>query len=410
MLKALKILLWLFVLAGLMAASFLGGAVFGRLDPANLPTELWGPAHAINRLLPPPPVAPAVEVRPGPGGRAPGSAARFLPRGAIVPGGASGTVADVLLILHDSGAVDAPGRSVRIGGRVLGPVTAQSVVVEANGSVVGKVTASDSVVVEGSVAGDVDGATVILRPSAEIVGNVLATASLTVESGAVVSGRLTPPEGQTVRVAPPSSGWFGDGVRPRGPVLRPPSVRPVELRGEPPVIIRTTTGGWPWVAGFFGLIALGTMAFAFFGDDASQVADTATQRPARYLTRGLLAVLIAPPVLAVTAATVVGIPLAIAGAAILAAAVAVGISAIGLFVGRKVSVHLPDGWNVTPLMQVVLGALLLVFALAIPILGALLVGLGLLVGFGGVADLWYPRLREAWRRWRQRPRSGGDGP
>lgn len=372
--KALRILFWTFVIIALMGASFVGGVLFVRFGPSRsfglAPMEV--PAHPI------PPTLPAVPVPPRSGGPV------FV--------GSD----EVLRVWGESAAIDAPDRSAQIDGRVLGPVTARSVWVKEHAAVFGKVRAIDSVVLEGEVAGDVEGATVILRPSAQVAGSVRATSHLAVESGATVTGSLTPPEGQSVRIVSPSGGPGPFRARPYGPGSGPPQ--------PPQVVVRTTTGGWPWLAGFFGFIALGTMAFAFFSADAAHVAETALQRPARYLTRGLLALLIAPPLAGLLALTVIGIPLAVAVAAVLTAALSVGIAAAGLAVGKRVGQHLPQEWGITPLMQVVLGTLLLVVTVAIPVAGALLVGLTLLVGFGGVADLWYPRLREAWRRWRQRPR------
>ena len=80
-----------------------------------------------------------------------------------------------------TGDITVPGL-MELSGQVDGKITAGSIVIEANGSVIGELHA-DSVAVKGRLKGNIHGRDVKLHSSAKVSGEILYQ-TLTIESGA----------------------------------------------------------------------------------------------------------------------------------------------------------------------------------------------------------------------------------
>lgn len=149
-----------------------------------------------------------------------------------------------------------------------------------------------------------------------------------------------------------------------------------------------------WVGRSFIWALLALVAMLFVPRQTEQVAGGMKSAPVQSGLMGLLTVLTAPPVLALVAITICGIPFAFVGALVLVVAWALGIVALGLETGRRLAAMLQQDW--APTVDAAVGTFLLTLlingvAALVPCIGWLvpftvgLIGLGavVLTRFGG---------------------------
>ncbi|WP_235918872.1 polymer-forming cytoskeletal protein [Heliomicrobium undosum] len=285
---------------------------------------------------------------------------------------------------------------------VAGNVKAQHVT-NAPGTIIsGSVITDGQAELAGVVNGDVTARNVILKATAQIKGNIRSGAdTIVMEPGAQVFGRITGPEGQGVRIVAgavtPEDAAALD--RSYGPPLTPRS------DNSPQVVVREQ-GGFAygiffWIPVLIGLLALSFIAYSFLREDAEEAADAILLQPLRNIWIGFLTILALGPLVALSAVTIIGIPVAVGLAVTALAAAIVGWTAGSLVVGRRVAMNL-GRWQVPGVIgEVLIGAFLLAHLGWVPLIGWLILLAITLMGFGAVVRSWYPRFRDQWRRWRK---------
>jgi hypothetical protein len=218
-----------------------------------------------------------------------------------------------------------------------------------------------SVVVDGEIGGDVSvaGGSVNLSETGVVNGNVR-----------IAGGSIQRSDGSTVR------GTVSQENNPRLPVL--PRV--------PLPALRPFIGGFDFVHGVFSAIALaalGAVLVVLFPAPVRRVSETAQHAFVPSIGTGCLTLLIAPFILVALAITIIGIPLVILLAILGAAAWYFGWITIGCLAGERILLAL-NARNVTPVLAVVVGVLLVALMGEAPVIGGIVSALVGLLGLGAV--------------------------
>ena len=291
-----------------------------------------------------------------------------------VAGNLNGFAGDIVITETGvvTGDVSVATGSLRIEGTVGGSVSAGAGVVTLaqSGVVDGDLSAgAGTVTIDGAIDGDatVGAETITLGPASQISGQLRYDGTLTQQSGAIVQGSVI--EDQSI-------GGFG----------------PVGVSAH----------SWPsvgWLDSLYGLFAnllLGAILLFVLPGFSNRVAGEVADSTGRSALIGLLVLIGVPFVLAVTALTIVGIPLAILGLFGYAFLVWVGVVYGEFAIGRWVL----GRWQDEPNRWYALGVGLVLFTVIglVPILGGLAVFGALLVGLGALVTT----LRGSYRRRRGR--------
>jgi uncharacterized RDD family membrane protein YckC len=232
-----------------------------------------------------------------------------------------------------------------------------------------------------------------LGPKAVIEGSLAVIGgAATVESGArvgrdlvVIGGTLEAPssfsaDGQHVVVGTP---WFGRALNDFMPWL----TRGL-LYGR--VIVPDLWWIWPIVVVFFLLYLV---LNALFDGSVGAAADTIGERPLSAFLSGLLVLILAVPVFAILAATVIGlvvVPFLLCG---LVVAGLLGKTAVARSLGRAlIRPSLPEG-RLTALVAFTIGFALLVLAYMVPLLGFITWALATVLGLGAATGTLRAHLR-----------------
>ncbi len=269
--------------------------------------------------------------------------------------------------------VRAVGGTVRVGARIGDEATLAGGTVELlrEASVAGRASlAGGTVEVAGSVGKDLRAAGGNVIVSGEVAGDAeLAGGRITIRPSARIHGDLSYASAQEARIEP--------GARIDGKITH----RVLEHRGR----------GWKvlwkvlWLAGLFAAALVLLLVFPRFSVAAAREAEA---EPARCLGLGLLVLLGVPVAIVLLFATVVGIPLALAGTALypvlllggyLTAAIALGDAGLR----RLANVAEPSRAQRVLAVAVALVALRIVRL--VPIAGALVLFAALLFGLGALA-------------------------
>jgi cytoskeletal protein CcmA (bactofilin family) len=306
------------------------------------------------------------------------------------------------------GSIDATAASVVIAGTVEGDVSASagSVIVTESGRVTGSLdAAAGSVVIEGTVDGDasVGAAAFELREGSQVGGALEAGAAdirldgavdgdvtlsadtLVVGSTATVGGSLTY-AGEDVTVA--------DDASISGSVSQQDSV---ELSG--PDTFGAGGGSSPlsdipgWVGPLYGSLAellLGAVLLAAAPTFSRRLVTTGTSRALRSAGTGLLSIVGVPILLLLTAITIVGIPLSLAGLVTFLLLLWVTSVYGALIVGTN-ALSLADYENRWAALLV--GVVVVGLLEAIPVVGGLVQFVVLILGFGAFALAAYDYRR-----------------
>jgi hypothetical protein len=278
---------------------------------------------------------------------------------------------------------------LRIPGEVLGSVTSRGKIVHIGGTVQGDVTLSRGIVELGpdAVVGGrvyVEQGMVKLSEGAQ-VGSVKVVEELTEAE----IDRLFRSDGYIFRGFDGFEQIFGNVFRDIGRALG-------EIRFIPQVLVRDTWRILPWTPwlGWPGhvawsllkmivLFALAALTFALFPKHVQAAGEALLARPGPVLGWGLLAAVLAVPLMILLAVTIIGIPLIFVEILLLALAGILGYTAISRLVGEKI-VGAASTREVNPLGAIALGVLILGVVSMVPLLGGL-VGLLLLVLAVGAA-------------------------
>lgn len=287
-----------------------------------------------------------------------------------VDGDLNGVAGDV--VIGESGVIKgdvsiATG-SLRIAGTVEGSVSAgaSSVSLPRTGAVADDVSVgAATVAIDGTIGADaaIGADTITLGPASRIGGGLRYDGALTQQSGAVVQGSV---------VEDSSIGGFG----------------PVDVSGD-------SLPSIGWLDSLYGLFAnllLGAILLFVLPGFSSRVATQVADSTGRSALVGLLVLVAVPFVLALTAVTIIGIPLAILGLFGYLFLIWVGVVYGEFAVGR----WLLGQWQDEPNRWLALGLGLVLFTVigAVPIVGGLSMFGVLLIGLGALATA----LRGTYRR------------
>lgn len=265
--------------------------------------------------------------------------------------------------------------------------------VEAGGLVTGNIQTGDGVAeIDGEVRGNVEGKQVVLRSKAVIHGDVITSGlSVMMESGAQVEGNITNTENKPIKILKGSDGQERIQTHNSSPASGSEKTNVVVTRDNGPLGLAAL-----WLPMLLGLLALLLMVYSFLNKDVQVVLDHVTNRPWKSLWTGILSLAVVIPVGFLLGLTIIGIPLAIALAAVAITAFILGLATIGSFIGEKVCgiFHLQFQ---TKIIETLIGMFLLVHLLWVPVLGWFALFVLSLMGFGGVAPIWWPRFKDWWK-------------
>lgn len=218
----------------------------------------------------------------------------------------------------------------------------------------------------------IEGSLVVIGGSATIEEGASVRSDLVVIGGTLTSAPGFSPYGEHVVIG---SQWFGDALR---DLL--PWVTQGLLLGRPIV----PGLDWVWlVVGIFFLIYL-TINLVF--DRAvSAAADAIAERPLSTFVTGLLVLLLTVPVLAIIAASVIGLVIVPFLLCAVVIAALVGKTAVARAIGRGVTrPTLPEG-RLAALVAFLIGFAFLTLAYMVPVLGVLVWALTSVVGLGAAS-------------------------
>jgi cytoskeletal protein CcmA (bactofilin family) len=287
-----------------------------------------------------------------------------------VDGDLNGVAGDV--VIGESGIikgdVSVATGSLRIAGTVEGSVSAgaSAVSLPRTGAVAGDFSVgAATVTIDGTIGADaaIGADSIMLGPASRIGGELRYDGSLTQQSGAVVQGSV---------VEDSSIGGFG----------------PVGVSGD-------SLPSIGWLDSLYGLFAnllLGAILLIVLPGFSVRVATQVADSTGRSALVGLLVLVAVPFVLALTAVTIIGIPLAILGLFGYLFLIWVGVVYGEFAVGR----WLLGQWQDEPNRWLALGLGLVLFTVigAVPIVGGLSMFGVLLIGLGALATA----LRGTYRR------------
>ncbi len=296
----------------------------------------------------------------------------------LAPGSASGARAAELLLRVGDLAVPA-------GTAVHGDAVAVGGTLDVEGAVDGNAVAlGGSIRVAGRVAGSVHavGGSVLLRPTAVVGGTATAwPGPVRIEPGASVGGAHPAPAPAPPQAPAPPIPLPGPRVPFPAPGSQPFPGPPFQWWWGPGTLaVIATLHLLYWLAvlvALLGFVGLTWLTAVLFPGVLADLAALLERAPGPALGVGLLGWVLLWPAIVVLAVTVVGLLLAVLIPAIVLVMLQFGIAAVALLVGRRVR---PSRMG----REVVVGAVVLAIAFAIPHLGALLVFAAATWGWGAV--------------------------
>lgn len=273
-----------------------------------------------------------------------------------------------------AGSVRAAGAEVTLAGPVGHNVTLAggSVRIAPTGRVEGNAyLAGGEVVIDGEVLGSVRASAGTVRILGTVTGPVeLSADRVVVGPGAHLAARLTHSSPKPADVAP--------GARIDGTIAHQPV---------------STVGSWVGrILKIVTFLVTGAFFVALFPRTLQDLRDTLRERPWPTMGLGLAALVVVPIVLVLLAVTLLGLPLALIGAALFAGALYVARTGAAVWLGDRVLGGDPGrGARVTAFL---LGGVLLLLAGLLPWVGWAITLLATLAGLGAAAKL----LLLQWRR------------
>jgi cytoskeletal protein CcmA (bactofilin family) len=328
----------------------------------------------------------------------------------------------------------ATGQTVTIAGRATGDVFATGQTVVVTGTIDGdQIAAAQQIVVDGTVNGDVRAAGAVVTVNGQVGRSVTALAQqVNVSSTGRVDGSLTAAGetisafgpvargitagGGTVQLSGPVGGdvtaWaerlsFGPNTRiagdldyysetqvspPAGAVAGQVQYRPIEReeRRAPVLNGLFDFGGLVWL---IGSAILGGLVIVLAPRASARAVQLGRQQPLLTFGLGLLALCAVPIAAILIGITLVGIPVAIAVAAMYWLGLLLAWPALGLVVGTELARRVRRNEPMPVLGALVVGLIVLHLVTHLPVLGGLVVFLGLTFGLGLIV--------QSFRRWRR---------
>jgi cytoskeletal protein CcmA (bactofilin family) len=328
----------------------------------------------------------------------------------------------------------ATGQTVTIAGRATGDVFAAGQTVVVTGTVDGDlIAAAQQVVVDGTVNGDVRAAGAVVTVNGRVGHSVSGLAQqVTVSSSGRVDGSLVAAGetisalgavgrgmtvgGGTVQLGGPVGGnvvaWaetlslapntrIGGNLEyyserqsevPGGTVAGQVQYHPVQREQRQPPLLNGLFdfGGLVWLV---GSAILGALAIVMAPRASARAVELGRQQPLLTFGLGLLALFAVPVAAVLIGITLVGIPLALAVAALYAVGLMLAWPALGLIVGAEVGRWVPRREPLPVLAALVVGLIVLHLVTHVPVLGGLVAFLGLTFGLGLIV--------QSLRRWRR---------
>ena len=328
----------------------------------------------------------------------------------------------------------ATGQTVTVDGRVIGDVFATGQTVVVTGTVDGDlIAAAQQVVVDGTVNGNVRAAGAVVTVNGRVGRSVTGLAQQVnvsssgrvdgslVAAGETISafgpvGRGVTAGGGTLQLGGPVGGkvlvWannlsLGPNTRiagdleyrsdhqadvPSGAVAGRVQFDQIEQRQQQAPVLNGLFdfGGLVWLC---GSAILGALALIFAPRAAARAVELGRQQPVPTFGLGLLALCAVPVVAVLIGLTLVGIPFALAVAALYWLALLLAWPALGLVVGTELARRMRRGEPMPVLGALVVGLIVLHLVTHLPIVGGLVAFLGLAFGLGLIV--------QSFRRWRR---------
>ena len=282
-----------------------------------------------------------------------------------------------------NGNVRAAGAVVTVNGHVGHSVTAlaQQLSVSSSGRVDGSVLAAgETVSTFGPVARGITAGVGTLQLGGPVGGKVLAWSNnLSVVPSARIAGNL---EYRSESQAQIPSGTVAGQVQ-YDPIQRQP-------RQEPLLNGLFDFGGLVWLV---GSAILGALLIIFAPRASARAVELGRQQPLPTFGLGLLALCLGPVAALLIAVTLVGIPLALAVAALYWLGLMLAWPALGLVVGTELARRVRRGEPMPVLGALVVGLIVLHLVTHLPILGGLVAFVGVAFGLGLIV--------QSFRRWRR---------
>lgn len=235
--------------------------------------------------------------------------------------------------------------------------------------------AGNEVTIDGTLRGPVKAYGRAITISGELTGPVVLYGErIEIAPGARIHGDLTYTSSQDIVIAP-GANVAGNVVREAGVFHIPrPKFDIPGLAALRPLLL-------------FGLLAAGVLLYAVFPRYTVNAAHALEHAPLKSLGLGAAMFFSAPPIILLLVITIIGIPLAIAAAALYAVALLAGYLMAAFFLGERLlrlarKAEPTTGWRIFAL-AVALGALWLLRQ--IPYVGGLVILAALLFGLGALA-------------------------
>ena len=328
----------------------------------------------------------------------------------------------------------ATGQTVTVDGRVIGDVFATGQTVVVTGTVDGDlIAAAQQVVVDGTVNGNVRAAGAVVTVNGRVGRSVTGLAQQVnvsssgrvdgslVAAGETISafgpvGRGVTAGGGTLQLGGPVGGkvlvWannlsLGPNTRiagdleyrsdhqadvPSGAVAGRVQFDQIEQRQQQAPVLNGLFdfGGLVWLC---GSAILGALALIFAPRAAARAVELGRQQPVPTFGLGLLALCAVPVVAVLIGLTLVGLPFALAVAALYWLGLLLAWPALGLVVGTELARRVRRGEPMPVLGALVVGLIVLHLVTHLPIVGGLVAFLGLAFGLGLIV--------QSFRRWRR---------
>ncbi|KKM10602.1 hypothetical protein SY88_13130 [Clostridiales bacterium PH28_bin88] len=270
------------------------------------------------------------------------------------------------------------GGSVTVLGTVWGDAVAIGGPVSAAGDIRGSAVAiGGPVAISGNVGEDVVAVGGPVSLDGTVRGNVVSIGGgVQLSSSSKIQGQVITIFGAVHRQpgAEVLGGEFSMGLEGLGRLLQLGGINPIQVLGF------FSLWGFLISLVLWGFTTL--LATAIFPGHVQAVGDTIEREAGWSLVVGLAASVLVLPLTLVLMITIVGIPLVLVLWLALAAAKILGMAGFGMLVGGRVSGSF--GWDLAPLVQVLIGMVILLAVTHIPLLGWLLGMLVKMVGLGAV--------------------------
>lgn len=237
--------------------------------------------------------------------------------------------------------------------------------------------------IDGTVENDCDLRGGVVKISGRIMGNVdIKGSDIILTPQAVIEGDLNYESHEKARISPEAQ-VLGDTKWKR---TRESSGAEVSFPATPP------PESWLWSFLFLcGSLLIGVLITVFKHDMIDRITQDMKKNGLLHFLLGLLVVLLMPVLILLTAITVLGLPVAVAGSTVYILLFLLAKVIVGIWLGRLLLEALSHGRKVSLGWSLVLGMLLLFLLFKIPILGWLIYLAAWVLGAGALTLCFFRR-------------------